>query len=389
MEHSDFSPSKLSRIIKCSGSVSLIKSLEPKEEELKDYTIEGIMLHEVIAKCLIEAYNNQLPEYNELSKEHKGLIDICKNVVKEIYNKEMFSYKGIELKIPNILETGVFGTSDLVIRTNNALHIFDWKFGGSIEVYPENNYQLMAYAIGAAYLLSKDPFYEFSKIKLHIVQPRFSPSHKVHETSMEVLQYWLDYVLIPALDDAKSQNPSFNAGEEQCRWCDASSVCKHNIEYNTYSAGKAFAVAKTIENKVATKDHIVNVLDKTKALTNYLKEIKSYALSLLLNGEEIPGYKLVNGRATRYWLNEDSVFDYLSSQELEDEEIFEKKIISPAKAEKLNGHFKKDKYFKTLIGKILGNPIIAKESDRRKDYEIPDKTEAANAIFKDSIKSEK
>ena len=55
-EHAKFSPSKLSRIIKCPGSTDLINSLmitnKISESKPNNYAIHGTKLHDILKYCI-------------------------------------------------------------------------------------------------------------------------------------------------------------------------------------------------------------------------------------------------------------------------------------------------------------------------------------------------
>jgi hypothetical protein len=84
---------------------------------------------------------------------------------------------------------------------------------------------------------------------------------------------------------------------------------------------------------------------------------------MLLRGEDFAGYKLVEGRSTRAWLNEDTAAQVLLKSGLEPDTLYTKKLISPAQAEKV---LKKDKgILSELISKSDGKPTLVPSCDKR------------------------
>ena len=76
--HSDYSPSRLKRIIDCPGSVDLIKNLRltntiPKEQAPSSYAEHGTMLHDKLASWLKKNHNQVDPELK--MEEHNVLKD--------------------------------------------------------------------------------------------------------------------------------------------------------------------------------------------------------------------------------------------------------------------------------------------------------------------------
>ena len=66
----------------------------------------------------------------------------------------------------------------------------------------------------------------------------------------------------------------------------------------------------------------------------WLKDIRALAHQVLDKGGKVPGYKLVAKRATRQWVDEAAVKQSLLAV-LDESEVIETKLISPAVAEKL------------------------------------------------------
>jgi len=119
--------------------------------------------------------------------------------------------------------------------------------------------------------------------------------------------------------------------------------------------------------EVLTVEQLSHVLNQSKAIENWLKAVHAYALNELKNGREIPGWKLVAGRRSRKWKDDNKVADYfLSNGLLKEDQLYETKILSPAKVEKLLGkEAKKEKQFQSLINVVDGKPSLAKADDKR------------------------
>ncbi len=104
------------------------------------------------------------------------------------------------------------------------------------------------------------------------------------------------------------------------------------------------------------------ILSNKKLIESWLKAVEDHISHALLEGGEFPGYKLVAGRSLRKWANEDEAQTQLI--ELLDDNAFEKKLLTVAKAEKALGA-KRKKEIENLIIKPEGKPTLAPESDKR------------------------
>ena len=92
-----------------------------------------------------------------------------------------------------------------------------------------------------------------------------------------------------------------------------------------------------------------------------------------MQGETIPGVKLVRGRANRRWHSEEQAVAVIKSF---GKDPFEQKLISPAAAEKLLGVDKGE--ISPLIVKPEGSLQVAPESDKRTAVEISSAEDAFN-----------
>jgi hypothetical protein len=106
-------------------------------------------------------------------------------------------------------------------------------------------------------------------------------------------------------------------------------------------------------------------------LRTWADTLESHALSILLHGGELPGFKLVSGRMNRTWSDEQLVAQWLS-YETSTNEAMPRVLVSPAQAEKLlRSHGLEN--WKTLVAEYTvrgtGQPTIASEKDPRPSIE--------------------
>ena len=85
-------------------------------------------------------------------------------------------------------------------------------------------------------------------------------------------------------------------------------------------------------------------------------------------GREIPGFKLVNGRKSKSWINGAEAEAWLKSKKFKLPEMYSSKLVSPAAAITLvkGRRFAKDlDAFYTINA---GKPTMVPESDAREEY---------------------
>ena len=91
-------------------------------------------------------------------------------------------------------------------------------------------------------------------------------------------------------------------------------------------------------------------------------------MTQMLNGEEIPGYKVVEGRGSREWSDEDSVIARLQLEGYGMADITKTELLSPYQMEKAIGKKKVAEFLSERIVTKPGNPTIAPATDKREAY---------------------
>jgi len=387
-QHAQFSPSKLPRIITCPASAFVTQG-DPAASNT--YADAGTRLHVITAECLDQqAY--QVPYFirkkYEMNQEDIDVVEDCLSFVfnlKVSYQAED-AYELVETKVglKEFVEVtacdelvDVYGTLDFayIVPSKRKLFVVDWKFGQGIKVYP-NSHQLSAYALATA--KSYKGLQRFDEIHKIIFQPKISSEPEVEIVTPAGLMQWLRETLAPALLSTRAKHPKFNPDEEACRWCPIKATCAARRERVKELAADVFAVHGTLPNP--EDEEIAKLLDKAPLLESYLSDIRQYAIQRISKGHVFPGYKLVSGRSSREWVEEATALDWLSMVGLKEDDIYIKKPISPAQAEKKVGkHWKKDPEFLNLINKKEGKPTLAKSEDPREA--IP--YQSATEIFKE------
>lgn len=349
--HAILSPSSAKRWMNCPASIPMTIGM-PDEESL--FALEGTKAHSVAEhKLKGEPVPPELLT-DEIDRETNKYIDYVSLHVKD----KLF----VEAKVPLHTitgEDGAKGTADAVLIDEECLSIIDLKYGQGVRIEAKNNPQLLLYAAGAIRAFNVRP----AKIALHICQPRldnYSKWELPFADFVEEIKKIKDRAKIAMAHLALPENEwQFAPTAENCLFCKARGRCKalaaHCMRMDNAELAEAYSKAEVVKK--------------------WLKAIETEMHNSLMRGEKIPGYKLVEGRAgNREWADESAVNAFFDSQGIGDER-FEKKLLSPAKAEK---------QFKAIwpelsqrIVRAPGKAVIAPESDKRPEYGIdlyPDNT---------------
>ena len=393
-KHSKYAPSGSHQWINCPASIQE-EAKYPKQKE-SEYAAEGTAAHELGAKCLTEGKEPK----DFLGAEFYGfkvsqeMADAVTVYTEEVWShaEEINPAQGdvylVEQKLDlSWLHPGMFGSSDAVLYKANkkTLKVFDYKHGVGVPVDIEWNSQLMIYGVGALYRLWQKYVQRTGKVvnaiqlvetvELYIVQPRLYGDEPVKCWTIPAkeLVWWALHVLKPAAVACDEKQPRFNAGDH-CRWCNAKPGCSTFAKYTTALAQTKFENPVLPPVEQLTADQIGEIISKAELFKAWVDSVKDYAEHRLMQGEQIPGLKLVAKKSNRKWRDEKEAQDTLVK--LLGHAAFESKLLTVAKAEKALK--KTGVSIEDLWEKPDAGLTMVKDSDRRQALPSP-----AAAAFQD------
>ena len=366
MAHALLGPSSASRWMACPPSVRLCEQFEDVESE---YAKEGSLAHEIAelkVRKLIDpgltsrkftSAMKKLKEKELYQEEMQGYTDEYVEFIQEqMYSYETTPHISVEQKVDfSQYVPGGFGTADCILISNDTLQVIDFKYGKGVPVDAENNAQLLLYALGA--YLAYEMIFPIGHIKMSIVQPRLN-NICTWECSLDYLLAFAKKAQEKAVMALKGEG-DFNCGEH-CKFCKAKATCKVRANANLELAKYEF---KSVD--LLTLEEIGEILQKAHDLDTWVKEIEKYALAESLKGNNVPGWKAVNGKGSRSFKNTDDAIKVLKENGIAEELLYERKYLTLAQMEKVIG--KKD--FNNLVGNLIvmnvGKPTLVEASDKR------------------------
>ena len=257
---------------------------------------------------------------------------------------------------------GGFGTCDCLLIGDGILHIIDFKYGQGVPVNPERNPQLMYYALGAYALF--EGIEEVSTVRLSIVQPRMKEEPQTWEISLADLLAWAREVLQPAAEMAWKGEGVYHPGGH-CRFCKAYPSCRAwQKQYGPLAGFEPYPEPATLSD-----EELGEWLQKLEGLAAYAKDLEEYAQQALMEGRALPGWKLVQGRGTRKWTDQDAAFQQMQADGIDEAMLYTRTPISLTVAEKMIGKKKFAETMSAFITKAPGTPKLAQASDPRPAYD--------------------
>lgn len=344
------------RVINCPGSVALVASMPPQEGS--SYANEGSLLHEAIAIVM----DTCCPPEDMVGFEAHGLTlteDLLERKLRPALQKleeydptaAMEYVTEASVNFGDLLP-GVFGSSDIVGKLNGRAVILDWKFGDGIMVEAEENPQLMFYAAAAMRTPACAWAFEgVTEVDCVIIQPPFI---RTWTTTVErIAKFERD--LTRAV--AASRLPDARLAEgDWCKWCSAKPVCP--VKTGALDRMKRAALKEIDVKKLAS------YLDAAPDIEDFLTQCRALAHQMLENDVPVPGYKLVNKRATRHWANPVTAKAELMGMGLSETDVTKTELLSPAQAEKVLKKHKLDLPADMVVSVSSGS-TLAVETDPR------------------------
>lgn len=255
-----------------------------------------------------------------------------------------------------------FGTGDCIIVADDVLNVIDLKYGKGVAVDAEDNDQMKLYALGA--LKAYEDLYDVKEICMTIFQPRLTKTPSQASISVDDLLEWAEQIVRPIAKLAYKGEGDFCPSESTCRFCKCRETCKARYEKNL-SLFNDNEIQAFISVEEAAK-----VLSLADDIKGWLADLETFVFSTLMNGEEVPGWKIVEGRSNRKYADDLKVAEALTKAGYDETLIYEKKLLSLTALEKDFGKKAIDELLGELIVKPQGKPTLAPASDKRKPYQL-------------------
>lgn len=387
--------------MRCYGKLAMEK---PFPNTSSAYADEGTAAHEVAQMCLEQGQDasafagriitvargegaqrteRKFTVDGEMVEHVQRYVDIVRGLGGELMVEQRVDFSrwiGVD---------GSFGTSDAVViwPEQREVAIVDLKYGRGVAVSAEENEQEMLYACGTLDLLALAYDVEDDwTVRLMIVQPRIG---NVSEWTLTVAQL-KDFAARASVAARHAMHqfegkaePNLTPGEKQCRFCRAKATCpalaaevrdiiggsngKPATPEDFSNLNVAHEISTTSES---SDDWLSGAMQKVDLVEQWCKAVRAETERRLLAGQEVPGFKLVQGkRGARAWVNPEQAEEALKAMRLKTEQMYDMKLISPTSAEKLRkaGAIGPRQWAKVkeLYAQSEGSAHVAPASDKR------------------------
>ena len=363
--HAQLSPSKRHRWALCPGSVR--EEAKYPEERSGPAAIDGTHSHTLLEHCIKAGLADPtlMVGVRLMDDEGEFVIDADRaarvKMAIEYVKSRVTQLNGMAEVVPETRvdpqwftnRDDLSGTVDIQIIGGGVLEIVDYK-DGMAEVPAEGNLQLEQYALGKLAECRKGhnvpDQYPWHEVRMTIIQPKLALRGGTPITTWTVPVSELLTKISVLVDQARAtDNPDapLIPGDSQCKYCRAKGACSAlagnvmkevGIMFQPI-ADQTFEIAQQSADRdpaVMSDDQIRQVMEAAPLMRQLLEAVEKEALRRLEAGQSIPGLKLVNGRGSRTWaLPEEEMAEKLVKMGIPKTAIYETKLVSPAKAEKL------------------------------------------------------
>jgi len=304
MKHFKFGGSTAARTIKC-PSWTDEAAKNPQRGGSSPAAAEGTVLHGIMEKLIEDGAILPADFYDTehtvdghtilIDQDHLERLNMALDAYLELDGKYKFDDVLIEAEFS--LTDHIGGTCDILAYNATHVIVLDWKFGQGIAVDPVENAQGMFYAMCAEQTLPD--LFKGKQIVIAIVQPM--PSRHDFGT----LKTWE----VPAKHFSAFKQTYMKAVKS--KGYQTGSHC-------TFCAGAATCPLKVQDASAALRMDATNLVSLSAALAlatqlePWIKEVKKIAHEQLEQGATVEGWKIVDKRATRKWLDEEKALNFLS-----------------------------------------------------------------------------
>ena len=177
------------------------------------------------------------------------------------------------------------------------------------------------------------------------------------ETSRSALMKWADEILVPAAKEVLEGKVNYHCGS-WCKFCAISGECREQAK----ELSRDYEEPATLE-----PEEIAELLPKLDDITAWVKAVQEKALEMALQGKELPGYKVVEGRSRRIISDETGAANAIQSAGYDP---YLRKLKTITDLEKEMGKALFSEVVSAYVTKPEGAPTLAPESDSRPALEI-------------------
>ena len=382
--HTVASPSALHRLMRCPGSAVLCKSVP---EQSSKYAEEGTLFHSVMEYILKSKPGEQVTNkwirmyidtYSTIALEKEAVDEMvdCVQGATQWFNLNFVNANQIiaETRLPMYYSDRDYGTADVIVLFDDRLVIVDWKYGKGVDVSPNNNPQLISYAVSALKYLSSQhiDIRNFKEIETIIYQPRIYTGETVksYKYAMQelvqqskIIKEAVDkvYALYSKSANSKIVKENLSASDEACKFCPAKMICKAYAKQGTELLGDLISEKERLQkhpDEVNWVEIGKKFEEELPKLHQFFNDILEYFLVLPVEERPQGVYEACRSSRLSYINNQEKVIEVLRNNEIDAIDHSIKLITLTELKKQLKKLENKDEILKEITEKREGSKYI-------------------------------
>lgn len=372
-QHALLSASSAARWLKCTAAPHYEEQFP---EQTSEYAEEGTLAHSICELKVLNYFTTAIKpksyttRLNKLKKDplYQDEMDKTSEIYLDRLKERAMSYATtpyvvaeVRVDFSDYVPEG-FGTCDCVMIGGDTLEITDYKHGKGVPVSAGNNPQMRLYALGALKQYQMIYGDTIQRIRMTIIQPRIREEPSTEEITVSELLLWGESIK-PIAEKAFTGPGEFCPGEH-CRFCRGKARCRARANQNI--ALEEFK--DCVPGDTLSDEEIGALLIRGQQLVKWYEDMEKYALSTILKGGQIPGWKCVAGTSQRKFTDQDAALDAAIAAGYDEAIIYERTPKTLAQLEKLMGKAEFSEKLGAFVIKPQGKPILVPISDKREPY---------------------
>ena len=382
--HTVASPSALHRLMRCPGSAVLCKSVP---EQSSKYAEEGTLFHSVMEYILKSKLGEQVTNkwvrmyidtYSTIALEKEAIDEMvdCVQGATQWFNLNFVNATQIiaETRLPMYYSDRDYGTADVIVLFDDRLVIVDWKYGKGVDVSPNNNPQLISYAVSALKYLSSQhiDIRNFKEIETIIYQPRIYTGETVksYKYAMQelvqqskIIKEAVDkvYALYSKSVNSKIVKENLSASDEACKFCPAKMICKAYAKQGTELLGDLISEKERLQkhpDEVNWVEIGKKFEEELPKLQQFFNDVLEYFLVLPVEERPQGVYESRKSGRLSYINNQEKVIEVLRNNEIDAIDHSIKLITLTELKKQLKKLENKDEILKEITEKREGSKYI-------------------------------
>ena len=382
--HTVASPSALHRLMRCPGSAVLCKSVP---EQSSKYAEEGTLFHSVMEYILKSKLGEQVTNkwirmyidtYSTIALEKEAVDEMvdCVQEATQWFNLNFVNATQIiaETRLPMYYSDRDYGTADVIVLFDDRLVIVDWKYGKGVDVSPNNNPQLISYAVSALKYLSSQhiDIRNFKEIETIIYQPRIYTGETVksYKYAMQelvqqskIIKEAVDkvYSLYSKSANSKIVKENLSASDEACKFCPAKMICKVYAKQGTELLGDLISEKERLQKHPDDVNWVEigrKFEEELPKLQQFFNDVLEYFLILPVEERPQGVYEARKSSRLSYINNQEKVIEVLRNNEIDAIDHSIKLITLTELKKQLKKLENKDEILKEITEKREGSKYI-------------------------------